>query len=318
LTALGDILTAESLTTILGREVVAVDVSHEKRHYSAVARATVHFADGEPLSRRLFAKTAPRSSEVQFHTDLQPNLDPPAIACVHAAMRGDAGVLVFDDISETHREPDDRLSTDTYAAIIDVLGRFHARSLDATTEMERANRGFEFVISQARRALPAFFEAVDLSPSERATIETAVARWPEAHRARIASGRSLTLLHGDIHPGNVMLPVDVRGGAPIYFVDWSDWRAEPGPVDVSFLLLTMRRGQRKEAEAELVARWHAALEPHSPYTGEDAWTDYRIATVGSLLHPLHWWIGGSPERIWRGGLRARLAAVADLQALDTV
>lgn len=81
-------------------------------------------------------------------------------------------------------------------------------------------------------AFTADLERADLSDAQR---ERAAARWRAGLAAGLWEGRDL-LLHGDPHPGNVVVPLPGRGG-PASLIDWGDTTRGDPASDLGGLLL---------------------------------------------------------------------------------
>ncbi len=54
---------------------------------------------------------------------------------------------------------------------------------------------------------------------------------------RHATGRNLTLVHGDAHLGNFLFPKDAKAGNT-YLIDWQFWHPTIGGTDLAFMMAT--------------------------------------------------------------------------------
>jgi aminoglycoside phosphotransferase (APT) family kinase protein len=147
-------------------------------------------------------------------------------------------------------------------------------------------------------------------------------RWPEdriwsafgALVAALGTGPP-TLLHGDVHAGNVFYVDGTRGG----LLDWQLSLRGNWSLDVGYLLSTaLTPEQRATHERDLLrgylSRLSAAGVPDPP-TFDDAWPRYRQ----SVLYGIAMWLitprGVHSDEVQAENLRRCLAAGEDLETL---
>jgi hypothetical protein len=93
------------------------------------------------------------------------------------------------------------------------------------------------------------------------------------------SAPPLTLVHGDLHIGNVMFSSG-RGDEILALIDWQTAVRGRGPMDIAALFASsLQPADRRTAEAELLPRYHQTLleKGVSGYSFAECWRDYRLA-----------------------------------------
>ena len=96
-----------------------------------------------------------------------------------------------------------------------------------------------------------------------------------------------TLSHGDYRLDNMFFSDDP--GRPLVVIDWQLYDRSRGPRDLSYLLSqSMEPELRAASERALVERYVAGLEAGgvTGYDVEQAWADYRLATLFNLVYPV--------------------------------
>ena len=141
-------------------------------------------------------------------------------------------------------------------------------------------------------------------------------QWSRYWQERAATGRGLTLIHGDCHPGNLLYPHD-PARYPIYLVDWQGYCVGTGATDLAYMV-TGHWYAEKERALPFLRRYHAALGESgvAGYPWEALWLDYRAAVLHYMFDPirLHT-VGVSPE-VWWPILRRCLAAFHELDCME--
>jgi hypothetical protein len=96
-----------------------------------------------------------------------------------------------------------------------------------------------------------------------------------------------TLSHGDYRLDNMFFSDDPT--RPLVLVDWQLYDRSRGPRDLSYLLSqSMDPSLRAGCERALVERYVAGLVANgvTGYDVEQAWTDYRLATLFDFCYPV--------------------------------
>jgi phosphotransferase family enzyme len=91
-------------------------------------------------------------------------------------------------------------------------------------------------------------------------------------------GKPRTLVHADLHLGNLYRAADGRIG----FIDWQNYEFGHWSMDVAYHLATaLQPSVRAESEGDLLEYYLAQLADHGGpvMTAEEAWEDYRAALL---------------------------------------
>jgi hypothetical protein len=144
---------------------------------------------------------------------------------------------------------------------------------------------------------------------------------PELSRLfeRVSRGTGLTLIHGDAHWRNVLVPRDpTKDGALI--IDWQLWGISFGAEDLANLIALQWSAERRaEMEHDLLGRYYHGLVRGGVegYTWDDCWADYRLAVVTrALFMPMWQWSSGQARDRWWGNLERTLWAFEDLHCAE--
>ena len=130
---------------------------------------------------------------------------------------------------------------------------------------------------------------------------------------RLMSLNGVTLIHGDVHTGNVMSPRDPEHQTT-KLIDWQLWDIGPGAHDLAFLMaLHWPPKRRALLEGPLLERYHARLMRYVPgYSWREFFDDYRRAVVTMVLIPIGQFRRGMPNGVIWFGLQDATAAFEDL------
>jgi Ser/Thr protein kinase RdoA (MazF antagonist) len=103
----------------------------------------------------------------------------------------------------------------------------------------------------------------------------------------MATGKNLSVIHGDAHVWNVFLPNDDSEGSARLF-DW-DWRPGLPATDLAYMMATHWYPERRQRfERPLLEHYHATLLA-SGIKGYDRPAldhDYRLAVLFQLITPV--------------------------------
>ena len=138
-----------------------------------------------------------------------------------------------------------------------------------------------------------------------------------ASGARYRTRRNLTIVHGDLHVWNCLLPRD--GGQDVRLFDWDSWRIDTGTDDLAYMLaMHWYPDRRRRLERPLLDRYHAALEAHGVrgYDRRALDEDYRLSVLWLIARPVWQAASNIPPLIWWNNLERSLMAVDDLGCAD--
>lgn len=285
----------------------------------------LRYSDDAPpgLPESLFLKIGRRYSEVAFYNRVLPHThDIPVIQCYAATFANDLGQsnLLMADISATHAEPPDALPLPLATAeqCMDIVARLHAQWWESprfTGELRDVMDDVPgFILRQAQGGLSHFLDMLGdrLPEKRRRWYERIVAGLPLPEwQERMKTNRGITLVHGDTHWWNFMLP---RADGDILLADWAVWHVNLGVSDLAYTFgQVCYRGWREQHEERLVRYYHGRLQGYgvTGYDWEQCWRDYRLAHVFHTLWPIfhHRW---APNALWWRGLECCMAAFEDL------
>ena len=169
--------------------------------------------------------------------------------------------------------------------------------------------------------VPAFFDYLGdaLLPQQRRTIEQIIASdFLSRLSQRLCDMRQVTLVHGDAHTGNLMLPRD-ETMHQVMLIDWQLWAINVAAIDLAFLIALHWSPQRRALlEETLLRRYHDHLLAGGAtnYTWSDLWHDYRQSVIIMALIPIGQFRRKSPAGAIWFGLQDSLAAFEDLNCTE--
>lgn len=324
-------------------EVVDVAASVAESFTSEIGHLEVRYSADAPVSApaRLFLKVRNPASgqrvvgsdqwrwEVEFHTRIASRMrDPPVVPCCDAAFcetTGEAHLLLL-DVSATHVQPANPLPPSRMQCerALEAFAQVHAfwwdhADLGEIDELPSEESTARYVAS-IRECFPGFADSLGdaLSSARRSIYARVLGELPRLYE-RTSSASDLTLIHGDAHWQNVLLPRDPVAGRA-YIVDWQLWGISFAAEDLANLIaLQWYPEQRAAMERELLGCYHRGLVRGGVvgYTWADCWNDYRLAVVTrALFMPMWQWSSGQPPRAWWANLECALQAFDDLHCVE--
>lgn len=277
---------------------------------------------------RLFLKFGNSRKEYTFYTEIAPDLGiPPLLRCYYAVYdpEVDQTCLLLEDLSATHAQspwplpPPTVVSTQVVRSLAEIHARWwnHPRLEASLRPALPPGRSWADRNAQALENLPAFLQFLGdrLSPRQHAIMERLRAVHP---RPWEAPPRHQTLLHGDLHYWNVLVPRDPARDA-LRFIDWNGWDIGRPTDDLAYLIaLHGSPARRAWLERDLLQAYHARLEECGiyGYAWDMLWQDYRLSVIRTLLIPAWQWVRGIQPVIWWPHLERGLAAFEDLDCAE--
>jgi hypothetical protein len=267
-----------------------------------------------------------RRREVTFHTEVAAAMDePPVVRCHWAVYSQETGatLLLFDDVSSTHLSVGPTQAPALWQAesAMDALAQLHALWWDhpglgkigSLPSRDSVAEDVANARSHWRPFYPLIKERLTASQSGlyAAVLEQMPGLWQ-----RLLTGSGLTLIHGDAHMANVMLPRTPADGRAL-IIDWQLWGISFGAMDLAHMMaLGWTRETRQKIEERLVRRYYRTLSERgvTGYAWSDCWNDYRLAVLLRVLFmPMWFWHAGQTEAVWQGCLVRALDAAEDLE-----
>ncbi len=262
---------------------------------------------------RLFLKTsnpglAPGQFDVQqllreviFYSVVAPLMDDSfTIPCYAAVWEPETGAshILLQDVSETHAPGGDPLRPGHTERAIDCLARLHAfwwdhprlgQDVGSFPTQEERQQDW----SETEKSTQAFMVALgdQLLPAWRAAYQRVLPALPGLFQ-RHATGRNLTLVHGDAHLGNFLFPREAAAGNA-YLADWQFWHPTVGGTDLAFMMAAEWEPEtRRRLEHGLLRRYYDGLLAHGVqgYSWNQCWDDYRLSVIlMSIFIPVWRW-----------------------------
>jgi aminoglycoside phosphotransferase (APT) family kinase protein len=307
------VLDAATLTRLLrvdrpGVEVESVEVLGATDGSASRLRLAVTYSDGcdASLPPTIFVKrnlerfsfpSEMYSTEVRIYRDVLPGLDVerPAVYAIDALGDDITFTLLMEDLSQRHgarlgivTEPN---SVDEVAALLDTLASVHAAYWGGD-RLERelpwltpplVNAPMRFWRDIGPRLTRRHVERGHRAPLVDRSIWTDDALWGGYERLlEVMDSGPHTLLHGDVHAGNVYYVDGVRGG----LLDWQLALRGCWALDVTYILTTaLDQEQLAGNERSLIEHYLSALAVHgvTPPPMDDAWHRYRCHALYGVL-----------------------------------
>jgi aminoglycoside phosphotransferase (APT) family kinase protein len=346
-----DQLTPERLTEILrmdgalqhGRVVrIASDAEIPTPGLTAtVAALTLEYSDDTTGARppRLWLKTARTDvhpeflrrgrHEVEFYRAIATrSADLPVPHCYDAeADASGAAHILLEGVSATHFQKPLPIPPSNRHCEMLVESFAHLHALWWNHPQLGHGVGERLSIDQARQrrqrletTWPSFIDYLGdgLLPTQRQAYEAILASSFLARRyRRLSELRQVTLIHGDPHTGNVMLPYDTAHHR-VTLIDWGLWNIDSAAMDLVFLMaLHWSPLRRAVLEQPLLRHYYDWLVGHGGgYSWDDLWLDYREAVIVMTLIPIGQFRRQSPAgRVWFG-VQDSMAAFEDLHCAE--
>jgi aminoglycoside phosphotransferase (APT) family kinase protein len=203
----------------------------------------------------------------------------------------------------------------TCARAVETVGRFHA-GWWGTEQAARIGDQRPLPQADEERLVPrmaALFDKLGdaLSPERRALIERLVSDYPGIHESRLTDSGRQTIVHGDAHVWNFLIPIDTAR-SPV-LIDWQLWGVDFGAADLAYMIgLHWFPERRRRFEQGLIRGWAEALQQSgTDYEFEQAWNDYRFLVAG-LLPRVVVYSAFIPANIWWPHLERAFLAFDDL------
>ena len=131
---------------------------------------------------------------------------------------------------------------------------------------------------------------------------------------RYHSRRDVTIVHGDAHVWNFLLPKD-PAREDVRLFDFDQWRINVGSSDLAYMMAMQWYPDRRSAvERPLLDCYHEALLAGGVrgYDRQALDDDYRRSVLWHVTKPVWQWSAGIPPLIWWNNLERIFMAVDDL------
>ena len=131
--------------------------------------------------------------------------------------------------------------------------------------------------------------------------------------ARYHSHQNMSVVHGDAHVWNYLLPRD--GGDDARLFDWDAWRIGVASGDLAYMMAThWYPERRRRMERPLLDHYHATLVAHGVrgYDRRALADDYRLSVLWQIMTPVWQSAIGLPPVIWWSHIERIMLAIDDL------
>lgn len=333
-----DVLRAGAVT-----EVVCEMESSHKGFISNVATFQLTYSEGAQgnVPHRLFLKLtkpdlhpeygAVGEHEIKFYTDILPAGPPlPVARCYYAEWEATAGRAAFllDDFSQSHFHrplPLPPVPNHCYR-IVESLARVHAYwwnhpQLGKTIGTPLSPADADASLKRLEATFPKYLDYLGdaLLPAQRLAYERIFASAFLPRRAeRLITQNTVTLIHGDAHTNNLLLPHDDQRGQ-VVLIDWHRWGIDVPLYDLAFLIALHWSAERRAAlEQPLLRHYHAHLlqQGVTDYSWEECWRDYGENVIVVTLIPIGQFRRQMPAGVIWYGMENSVAAFNDLACVE--
>jgi hypothetical protein len=342
-----DEVTPAWLTRVLQRtgllnEARVAEVSYEsgETSLSIIAHLRISYTCDCSAPTRLFLKFSkpnhPVSTpecgwEVLFYRFVAPRTPTPLLHCYDAAFSHERGRLhlLLEDVSDTHHsEPPSQLppARSHCELIVQALADIHAAwweqppwDVIGGSVPDRAEVDRRIQQVSERIALFTNFLGDRLSAKRRDIYREVLAGLPVLY-TRLMLPRAYTVIHDDIHIGNVLYPRDATIDG-VRIIDWQTWHIDLAPKDLAHMMaIFWFPEQRKNLERLLLRHYYDRLceDGVGDYSWDELWNDYRLCVIRKLFHPAWQWATGHHPNIWWNHLERVMTAYEDLHCRELI
>lgn len=321
-----------------GAKVLEVSYDTGVTSFSVTAHLRISYTCESRAPTRLFLKfskpqhpvsTPERGWEVLFYRFVAPRTPAPLLRCYDAAFSPEQGKLhlLLEDVSDTHySEPPSQLppTRKNCELIVEALADIHAAwweqppwdvigsSLPDQAEVARR-------IQEVRERIGRFINFLNdrLSAKRREIYREVLAALPHLY-TRLTQRRGYTVVHDDIHIGNVLYPRNPAVDT-VRIIDWQTWHIDLAPKDMAHMMaIFWFPEQRSGWERPLLRLYYDRLYENgvADYSWEQLWNDYRLCVIRKLFHPAWQWETGHHPNIWWNHLERAMIAYVDLECVE--
>ena len=340
-----DQVTPAWLTTVLRRagllntEMVA-EISYESgvTSFSVIAHLRISYTGDSKAPPRLFLKfsktehpvSTPESGwEVLFYKFVAPRTPAPLLHCYDASFSPEEHKLhlLLEDVSDTHySESASQMppSQKNCELIVQALADIHAAWWEqppwdviggSFPDQAEVDRRIKDVSDRVVRFMN--FLGDRLSARRRDIYREVLAALPDLY-VRLTLHRAYTVVHDDIHVGNVLYPRNPAVDT-VRIIDWQTWLVDLAPKDLAHMMaLFWFPERRKQLERPLLRLYYDRLCENgvADYSWDQLWHDYRLCVIRKLFHPPWQWDTGHYPDIWWNHLERVMTAYDDLHCRE--
>ncbi|GAB4112842.1 MAG: phosphotransferase [Roseiflexaceae bacterium] len=273
-------------------------------------------------------------SEVAYYTrDYRDLADAPLPRCYAAAYEAMPRRyhLLIEDLSDTHTNCWNREPTEAHARLLaDTVAALHSHHWVAQPQVGLFPASVDRYVAHVGAGLePLLAHAGDLVSAEQSTwLRTSFPQITRRYAERVRQGQGFTMLHGDLNPGNILVPQQAEApNQRMYLIDRQpfDWSLTQwlGVSDLVYAMVVWwSTAARRNLEEPTLRRYHAALRARGiqGYSWEQLYADYRLCLIEAIAVATEWCVlEADRERmrwLWEQQLQRALIACADLDLAE--
>jgi hypothetical protein len=257
---------------------------------------------------------------------------PPLVRCFDAAEDPATGFshLLLEDLSATHFRGDapDDVCLRQWQFAAEALADLHAfwwehETLGCEIGQFFSESDIETAAQLNYESLHRFLVAMgsEVDAATVSALEDTIKFLPGFWRRRLTSRTGNTLIHGDAHSWNILLPHDETTDRA-YLIDLATMRVRPATNDLAYLMaLKWNPERRARLEMPLLRHYHQVLLARGikNYGWDDCLLDYRYSTVTHFTTPVvQCGVGFLSPGIWRANFKRIAAAFHDLNCSELI
>jgi hypothetical protein len=234
-----------------------------------------------------------------------------------------AWYLLLEDLTDTHASVSPWPLPPAFEQCLDIVGawaRFHA------TWWDHPSLGLSIGTRPDVAALESYLQALDgqvtrfadrlgdALPRERRELFSKLLNAAPRLLADFSTRRNVTIVHGDAHVWNCLVPRD-SGSGDVRILDWDNWRIGPASADLAHMLTVhWYPDRRRRLEGQLLDHYHTVLGENGirDYSRADLQEQYRASVLWQITTPVWQAACDIPPVIWWNNLERVMLAVEDL------
>jgi thiamine kinase-like enzyme len=236
--------------------------------------------------------------------------------------------LMLEDLSASHETLGEwplPPSLERFQAVVDAHARFHAawwddERLGVSVGAFADEAGvFDRQLATFEKDFAAFVDRLGdrLSTDRKRVYERLFAAAPRL-LDRYRSHRNLTIIHGDAHVWNALLPRTLAAD-DVRLIDWDAWHVDTATDDLAYMIAVhCYPDWRRRHERPMLRRYHNALVAGGvrDYSFDALSQDYRLSALWQIVTPMWQAQHGIGAWVWWNHLDRIMSAVHDLGCLD--
>jgi thiamine kinase-like enzyme len=203
--------------------------------------------------------------------------------------------LILEDISQEYKASADKAPPTPRhrEQVIDTLAYFHAywwehplleelAPMPSVEILDEHLAGYQERLTDLKTSVGKF-----LNPKHLDALGKIVASYPRRRRERLLAGTGISLVHRDLHPGNILY-----SPRESLIVDWQSWRIDTPTDDLAYMIAFFwPQHLRHFQEMPLLQRYHETLlhQGVKAYSWDDFLYDYKASIARCIAFLLRSW-----------------------------